>query len=401
MKSRFAEFLLPLLFALFSTHWLGWADGIGFLQATDVASYEKFAAAFPGWPGSQIPLHHAQRFLVHYFVGGLSWLTGAPLLFAYRLALGACVLAILLSLRSLLESLGLARRWRFLFLGLFILNPYTLRYYWVVPGMLADLVFVLGLTILLHGLQRVSDRSIYAGILVASIARQNVLVLLPGIFTWVLFSDAWAIKRPRQKFVLLGMVSALTAGIYVAIKVAVLPVTNGREYGAEIFLSLFRWAGGEAFSFRQLAEHLLRVALPLAMALVFAAGGWGFRQKSTLLRRPEFVAALLMAAAIVSQPLLADPIALGMQNQSRLSSMALVPLLVACAILLREAAAPGGAYVVALWLALGLGSFHHLYSIVGPPGASAYVCLHLIAAAMAGAVLFLFGRGSPCLPANP
>jgi hypothetical protein len=92
----------------------------------------------------------------------------------------------------------------------------------------------------------------------------------------------------------------------------------------------------------------------------------------------ETWSAFLIAAAIAAQPFLAGPALTG-QNAGRLVTLGLLPLVFAWVTVSGEDwSGRSAALVVGI---LFLGSFHHLYTIVGSPGAVGTAALQLAVAA--------------------
>ena len=60
-----------LAFVAVTNRWLGWDGGFDLVQANDERAYLTMANAFPGLPDVEIANQHAQRWLVHWSVGGV------------------------------------------------------------------------------------------------------------------------------------------------------------------------------------------------------------------------------------------------------------------------------------------------------------------------------------------
>ena len=395
------EVLLLFLFVVATNRWLGWQEGIRYVQADDSRSYELMSEAAPGLPTLDSPrgaplYHHAQRLFIHYLVGSTAKISGIELGTVYHAAVLLTALAIAFVAQQLLLKVGLAEDIpRRILLAAFIFNPYAFRYYWIAPTAIADLVYVLGLGITLLGLIEVRASALLAGALLAALGRQTLLLALPGISLWILLAPDWRKFPSAQRAIVVAATWVIVVGIYVGSGAFVLPFTGRMVHGADIFAGLAKWLVSDAFSFRMLGEHLLRVFIPALMLLSLAATfllGWGFRRLRDI--SVEFWTAWLIAAATGAQPLILDPYAIG-KNQSRQSALALLAVLTATAYLFRDArwrpenrrgltalAVVGGAIAVA--------SFHHMYTVVGPPGVELFAALHVLACGGAGAGLYIY-----------
>jgi hypothetical protein len=104
----------------------------------------------------------------------------------------------------------------------------------------------------------------------------------------------------------------------------------------------------------------------------------------------EFVACLLMAATIVSQPLLGGPEYTQNGNAMRLAALAFAPLALAVAMRLKESGSTrdlrGRALPVILLL--GAGSLHYNYTLVGPRTPDEFALVQLAVAVLSAWLLF-------------
>ncbi|MDP8927704.1 MAG: hypothetical protein M3O70_03765 [Actinomycetota bacterium] len=108
-------------------------------------SYELLAASAPSFPSEPVGSAFSQRFAVHYATGLVSDLSGVRVTVAYWAVWGTCLALILLLMHVLLSRLRLSLFAYGLCAALVILNAFALRPYAIVPGMVQDLVFILGL----------------------------------------------------------------------------------------------------------------------------------------------------------------------------------------------------------------------------------------------------------------
>lgn len=355
-----------LMFLAATNRWPGWQDGIELLSAIDVKdSYEPIALAAPAFPAGSIAGHQAQRLAFPYFAGYLAKLSGLPAPVIFWVLVIAMQAGILFLFLRTSAQLGAGANRRLLAFGLLALQPYFLRYYWIVPGMGADVLFEMGTMLLLASL--VSGRML--GIALATLGRQTPIMLFPGILLYLWRGEGWGRNSGKTKLFssvwgvgVFGLTFLLTAQMASRFSSGGMPLST--MYG------LFPWLleHGTAASF---AEHFLRCLLPLLPVLLLLA-----------LERPlrwsaDTWAFFLMGAAVAAQPFLAGPVLTG-QNAARLSTLALLPLVIAWASASKRdwSSKSTGA---ALFL-LALGSFHHLYTSLGAPSAGITALLQLAVA---------------------
>lgn len=376
--------LIGLLIILTGTNrWLSWTDGIEVLSARDVVSYWQLADASPLLLATDIPFHHAQRLSIPYLVGLLATVTSIPVPLAFRIASYSLIALTLGCIYQILQQLRLNGVQYTLVFSLLLLNPYTFRYYLIVPGLIPDLAFNAGLAMAIAGLVRGKFMQVGWGQLLASLGRQTSLMLLPGILFWLYRGQLWQSSRPFKQRILYGfLIMAVSVGWYgisgqIAEAIA-LPNDNVSILWGLLFWWRDRFSGG-AF-----LEHLLRLVIPyvlptsLLLTVVLSRP-----QLWKQFNRSEVWACWLMVLGIIAQPFLAGPEITG-QNASRLAALGLIPLLVSLAFWLTSGIRKTG-YIcqnrtgakVVLGLSIGIASFHHLYTFIGPPTALTFALLQI------------------------
>lgn len=387
-----------------TNEWTGWEEGIRLLEASDVRSYEAIAAAAPGLPDGDLPAQHARRFVPHWTLGAAADATGADVHALYRVAWGLLVAAIVAGLHLVLVRLG-ADRWQYwAAMGLLVANAYAFRYYAIAPGVLADLVLVAGLTWALYGLLARRFAVVALALVAGAIGRETLIPLLPLVIAWIAAGPGWRELAARRRALLGGAAAACVLGTYVALRLVSDPFAQPSTLGLSDFggspetppslgdvLVL-----GSPGSASELGEHVLRVLTPHLVVLgLLAAALWTSR---TPMRRlpPAFWLGMAAWALVAAQPLGLSP-EYAADNQTRLSAIGLVPLLVAlAAVPARLALRPW--QVAAAAVLLVAASLHHLYATVGPGSAAEFVALEAaVAALLAG--LVLTARRRAALPA--
>ncbi|MGE5691148.1 MAG: hypothetical protein ACM33B_11405 [Pseudomonadota bacterium] len=365
-------------FALAVQRWWSWEDGIRLQFAADSAFYETIARAAPGLPDTDVLRAYAQRFPAHWLVGVVHDATGVPLHALYRVATALALALALLAVHRALVATGIDVRAYALAIGCVVASAYPVHYLLASPGMLSDALFLLGLSVLLAGLVRGRGPVAVVGVALATLGRQTALPVALAAALWAL------LERPRRTATAAALL-LVPLGLYVVLHVVSSPFSQPREAGVDDLTVL-----GFFTSARELGEHLGLVALGVAVPLALVAGA---RIRTG---EPLPVGPLLVAAAIVAQPLLLGPLA-NRSNEPRLAGLAAPALAVAAGLLLRGARL-GLAETLVCAAAIAAGGLHHRYTWLGPHPNTGWALLELAAAGVVLAVLawpaFVRGKGS-------
>jgi len=357
-------------FVLLVQRWPPWEEGIRVEYAWDVQFYEAIARAAPGFPETDMLRAYAQRFPSHWLVGALHDATDTPVRTLYRIATLACVALAVFAVHRTLVSLGVGRRGHALALGSFAASAYPVHYLLAAPGMLSDAVFVLGFAALLLGLARPRVWLALAGIALAVLGRQTALPVALAVAAWAAFVPAW---RPRRRFAVAAFL-ALPAGIYAVQHLASDGFSRPRPALLEDLTVLGFLTGARPF-----AEHVGLVALGVAVPAALVLGSW-LRTSAPLPWGP-----VLLAAAVVAQPLLLGPLA-NVSNEPRLAGLAAPALAVAAGGLLAGARL-GIAETIACTVAIAVGGLHHRYTVAPWESNAAWATVAFASAALVVVVL--------------
>lgn len=328
--------------------WPSISDGVRLQFASDAGVYRAMATEAPRLPPWPVQEQHAERWVVQWAVGSAARASGVGLDTTYRAASLLVVAGVVLLLYAVLGRLRLTPSGTAVCLGIALASVYPFRYWLAAPGMVADAVFGLGLTLTLYGLGARRLWLVLAGLVVATAARQTAV---PAAFAL-----AVVIALPRTSFLstraarLSGAaaVAFLPLGLYLVIR------TMAMSFSVPALPPL-----GELTVLsdtpRQIVSHVGRVVLGIAFplaALLACLGRW----------RTAMAGPLALGLAIVVQPLILTSSWVD-ANEPRLAGLAVPALVVAAAIALEGVdvtwAAALGACVM-----LFLGSLHHIYSDV-------------------------------------
>ncbi|MGH8766115.1 MAG: hypothetical protein ACRET8_10400 [Burkholderiales bacterium] len=370
----FAYALLLVAAALIVQRWYGWDAGHA-LGGTDAESYEAIARAAPGHPQEKLPFHHAQRWVGPYLVGLAARHWGVDVRALFLVASASCLLVAVLLLQASFARLALSPVVLVLCLAMYVLH-FSLRFYLIAPGMLPDALFIAGLAVLLLGLA--SDRwwLLLAGLFVAAIGRQTALLLLPGIVVWLSRGERW-LGRACTAAIVAGLVYGITGQMALTFAE---PSEN-----LQSLTGLFAWLAGPEFTPAELLVFASYAAVPLLVPGSALCALWWLvpQARDALWHSREIQGCLLMAAAIVSQPLLGGPDFTGPGNGTRLAALALGPLCLAVGLSMRAAQlAPSSGTLAGLVLMLWMGSLHYNYTLIGPHSIELFAFLQLAIAVL-------------------
>ncbi|MBI3557073.1 MAG: hypothetical protein HY074_12490, partial [Deltaproteobacteria bacterium] len=311
-----AFLLMLIVFLALTNKWMHWRAGLEYLQAVDIYSYEKIAAAAPHFPDEKIFSHLMHRFLIHYAIGSVSKLIQIPLHYCYR---GIFLVLIALSLAAahrLFSRLRLSQVSYCLCMALFVLNPYVFRYYAIVPGMAGDLLYIAGLGWALVGLVGGNLPLVAVAMIVSICGRQTGVQFYPGVAFWIVFSPAWIQKLGARRWSVVIALGVAVVVVYFGLGALLAPYSEHTALGR-----MFMGTRSVPLTPELVLEHIVRVLLPGVTTAGLILVVW------RVLRAPfdfEAGAALTMVAGIISQPMLFDPMIVK-QNEGRLGALGLLP----------------------------------------------------------------------------
>lgn len=372
---------------LLTNRWISWQASITDLSAQDVLSYARIAEAAPASPTIAIGFQYAQRLMAPYVVGTLASLTHWPIPLCFRIITYSCLGAIVLVMHQILQWFRLTPAdYRFC-LGLLILNPYLLRYYLLVPGMLPDVVFILGTAIILWGLVAVQGIIMVAGLALAAIGRQTALLLIPGILLWMWKSAEW---QPQSWPARLRLTTAivLTPSLIYLLTAQLAHQFALPSINTVILTRLLTWMASPEFSWLTLVDHCLRLVTPMLAITGLLLGIAVARSTSPLIPWPQMftmTACLLMTAGVIAQPFIAGPAITG-QNATRLAALGLLPTITALALVLHHyhllTSTTSSMCQILVGASVVVGSLHHLYTTPALPNAASFAVVQLTIAAL-------------------
>lgn len=346
----------------------------------DSVHYREMAAAAPDLPAHAIGSAYTGRFVPHYLVGLLADVSGLSLSEAYVVGLTVVLVALIVTISALVVPASITAY--VLYVGILVSSPYFIRPYIADPASFQDLVFVLGTAVCLFGLLRRRSGFVIGGLIVAILGRQTALLTAPVAAMWVMVDPPWRGASTRRRWLTATGAVAVVAVLQQAVVATAAPFTVHFEPHIPDDTVLTRLDELPDVS-GELVAHAARTFIPLAITLAVIIAGIAVHRARSMPIRWAVWGSLLMAAAIVVQPLAIDPAFPGFaSNEQRLSALALVPLAVTAGLLLAPLRLRPVSAVMpyALIALLVLASLHHTLSRVGPPDVATFVVLQLIIA---------------------
>lgn len=325
LKNQYCMLICLLIFLYVTRYHLPFIDSIDWVQATDVYSYLEISSAVPSLPSDEIPLHFAQRWLPHYLVGTAAAFWDIELGLAYGIINGAVVFSILLLAHSTLLQVAQDQEFGLLIFLMLALSVFTFRLYIFVPGLIADLVFVLGLAVALKACISKRFIMVIIGMLVATAGKQLSLLVLPGLTLYIYV--VWSAFVGRVRALFMGVwLGIIVIAFYMLLICTSVDFALPNTITSTVLFAFFTWVVSDRFNLGLLSEHIFRILLPLLpFILVWAMAPGRLSQKLHELSAGELLAWMLMIIGPMAYAFLPGP-EVQMGNQSRYVGSVMLPM---------------------------------------------------------------------------
>ena len=317
--------IMVMFFLYITTYHLGFLDAVNWVQANDVYTYLIISKAAPAFPLEFIPFHFSQRWIPHYIVGLIAKDLYINLDLAYAFFNWLLIFVILILSHNIIMRNACDKWLGTLIFLILSLSTFTFRLYIFAPGLLADLVFVLGLTLAMKGCLDRRYELIVLGLLIATSGKQFSLLLLPGFSLYVYSS--WIEKKSRN-FTLALVIVLVTIVIifYMLLTHTALKFALPNRLTPSVLFGFFSWLASDRYSSALLFEHILRIILPLFPFIIFITMVPSRPIKELmLLNTKESCALLLIALGPIAYAFFPGP-EIQMGNQSRYIGLILFPV---------------------------------------------------------------------------
>ena len=388
--------LLLVAVAFFTQRYYAWDEAV-LLGASDALSYEAIALAAPDAPAEKLRFHRAQRWVAAYAVGMLARALRVDVRHVFSVASAVCLLAAIALIHLCLLRLKIPPDIFATCMALFVFH-YSLKFYLIAPGMLPDALFIFSLALTLYGLLAGRLAMVLGGVLLAALARQSALLLIPGIAFYLVLGETWVTKSHIAK------AASVLAVILLCVLIYLFTGATGASFAEpteniEAITGLFSWLAGPDFTMLDLLLFVGYAVFPLLIpGAMLLAALWPLRSSMPkLLLQAELGGNLLLAGALLAQPLLGGPDWVGNGNAMRLSALGLAPLVIALACVLKKSAMAVAARSWLAWspILLALASLHYNYTVIGPRTIAEFAVTHVIVAVVLAALVLAWSmKGS-------
>ncbi|OGX23481.1 MAG: hypothetical protein A2Y03_04875 [Omnitrophica WOR_2 bacterium GWF2_38_59] len=390
-------FVLACIIVLFVTNkWLSWEVGNKYLMADDVRLYVKMAEKAPSVEYIGMRFHIAQRFFVNSIVGNLANFTGIGIAAVFSFMTFLCSIILIWYMHKLLLLFDFSLHNYCLGMAFFIFNPYIFRYHALVPGLLHEIIFLIGVLVLIIGLIEGRMTKLITGCVLSVLARQTTVLMVPGLVLWILFGSGWKEKhlKPRLFYAVLSVLSIIFT-YFITSHVASLSLSESENLNHMI--GIIEWVQENGFNLSIISELILRTFMSHLLILSFiAAATINMRRYFVDVKLPfEFWALIIMMLVVVSQPILAGPFHTGYPkgNGTRLGMMGIIPTLTAFCFFIKSIKCWPERFdrkeLIVFASGILLGSIHHMYTSFGPASSEGFLVMYFLACMLIGSGVFL------------
>ncbi len=271
-------FFYVFIFLYFTTDNLSLYDLIYTANQSDIVSFYEIAKKSPelATKSDIIAKHDAQRFLVPYTIGFISYLTDFNLFKLYRIINLIFVTLSLILIFFLTNKLKLDFRSSIVFFSLFFFNPYTIRYGIFNPIQVHDMIFFISAFLIGYGIIFERKKTTFFFSLFSLFLRQTAIAYIIGIIVLFLLNN----KKFGKKILYLYLILVILS-FYVIIQVgetmstSSFPISNAYNlffYDFSKFEELFRFLVLPLVSFTPIFLVFLakkKIKIDLKVILIF------------------------------------------------------------------------------------------------------------------------------------
>jgi hypothetical protein len=284
--------IYSLIFLIVTTNYLTLNDIIYKANQSDSFEYSEIAKNFPRLIENSniIDPHKAQRFLIHYIIGGVSYFSNLDIFLTYKIITYAIAIITIFFLYFLSKKLNLELRSLIIFFSFFFFNPYTIRYQFFNPAQSHDIIFLLIGFIFFYSIIFNKKINIIIYSYCSMFLRQTSIALIIGSILFFLLQK----KRDKKIFIffyIIGFLIILFFLIFIGKYSSQNKFPFIIAYG--IFLDDFN-------NFGQLIKYLLAPLLSFLPLIFFIFG----KRKSIKINKKKIVILLFVCSIIIGQPIL-------------------------------------------------------------------------------------------------
>ncbi len=313
-KNHVLFIILSIIFILLTNNY---SENSVFLEGSAARSGEYYLSIADNSPlfSEEINYHHAQRFLIPYFIGLLSKLFNINTIFFFKFFTYLNFILIFFINLQFCNLLKINLKNEILIFGLIIFNPYISRYFILYPSMVVDLFFILSGYILILFFITKKKLLLFLSIFLAVVSRQTGIFFLVGIF----LANILYLKYKEKPLINIKDIIILSVIIIISYFLSdwYLHRSGYTKFPSSAYLGLLNYFKLD-FDLKELTLFLTLPLLSLSPILLLLLNEkinkQSFKNKFILL------APLIISLLIISQPILAGPLWTG-KNIIRLSTL--------------------------------------------------------------------------------
>ena len=165
------------VFIIFTNNFFNFDQSIVY-GAADGITYMQIAQAAPNISSEELIYHKAQRFIIPYLIGLISYLSKIEVYTIFRVCSFIVIVSNLFLFSKIFKKLDININQRFYLFSLLIFNPYLVRYFLSLPTLINDLIFIFSGTLLIFALLENKKTYVYIAILLGAASRINAIFFI-------------------------------------------------------------------------------------------------------------------------------------------------------------------------------------------------------------------------------
>ncbi len=184
---------LSVIFIFFTSANFSMIETVSMAGATDGLEYFEISKSAPFF-AENIQYIKGERFILPFIIGMISKYFGFDLFLTYKITSFLLFIYLIKIFIRILKNIELNTNSIIISTSLIIFNPYLFRYFFSVPTMIGDLVFIVSSLLILEGLMIKKKSTIFFGFFISLITRQN------GIIFFISFIISKLVFRKNSLF---------------------------------------------------------------------------------------------------------------------------------------------------------------------------------------------------------
>ena len=286
-------FIYIVIFLYFTTDYLSLNGLIYTANQADIISFYEIANKAPelAIKNDIVAKHDAQRFLIPYIIGLISFLTNQDLFHVFNVVNFTFIFMMIFLIFFLAKKLDLNFRSSIIFFSLFFCNPYTIRYGIFNPVMVHDIIFFITGYLVGYGIIFEKKKLVFFISIFSIFLRQTAIAYTFNVILFYVFK----IKEFKQ-ITLYLYIFVTICSFYIIIKIGNLMSTSSFPI-SNAYNILF-------FDFNKVGELIRFLALPLVsfsplLITIFS--------KKKDYKKMNIIIIFFICVMMIAQPILGGP----------------------------------------------------------------------------------------------